>query len=281
MQWQKLFVGLLVMAISASLAMAAGGGYKLAYRMKKGQSLKYMANLKADQSREMQGQETKSSSEGTTLTRLDVEEVAKNGNITFVYALESFETHVQAPGMDTTFRNPEGLLGKRTRQIISPQGKKIKSVVVDTVKLAGMLGQLGGGRQSVNLIELPEKEVKISESWTTSTTDTITQMGGKVVVTPNTTYTVAGEVDTLGYKCLRIPYAGKVTIKGEGMQMGMNFFIEGEGPTNGTVYFAPKEGLLVAMVSESNMEMTIALTGQMSMTIPQSSSTKISIVLIK
>jgi hypothetical protein len=134
---------------------------------------------------------------------------------------------------------------------------------------------------SMTLIELPEKEVKAGDSWTTSNTDTVTQGGGKIIVTPNNTYSVAGEVDTLGYKCVRISYTGKATIKGEGTQMGMNFCIEGEGPTAGTAYFAPKEGLLVALATTSDLEMTIALTGQMSMTIPQSNATKLAMVLVK
>jgi hypothetical protein len=287
MRLQKLLKSI-VMTVAicalAGLAVAAvgGGPYKLAYRMQKGKSLKYMINAQTDQSREMQGQEMTFTTEGASLIHLDIEEVTQDGNVTFVYAIDSLRAHLNIPQMDTTFRNPEGLVGKRTRQVINAQGKKLKSIVVDSVKLSGMLAQMGGGRQaSVTLIELPVNEVKVGDSWTTSNTDTMMQGGGKIIVTPNNTYTVVGEVDTLGYKCVRISYQGKATIKGEGTQMGMNFFIEGEGPTTGTAYFAPKDGLLVALVSNSDIEMTIALTGQMSMTIPQSSSTKISMVLVK
>jgi hypothetical protein len=95
------------------------------------------------------------------------------------------------------------------------------------------------------------------------------------------TYTVAAEVDTLGYKSLRLTYKGTLKVKGEGTQMGMNIFFEGEGPVTGTAYFAPKEGLLVGMISDSNLEATIAITGQMSMTMPQSTSTKTTMVLFK
>ncbi len=273
-----------VISVLAGLAVAAigGGPYNLAYRMQKGQRLKYLINVKTDQSREMQGQEMNFGSENAGLMRLDVEEVAPNGNITFVYAMDSLSMHLNLPQMDSTFRNPEGLIGKRTRQVISALGKKVTSAVVDSVKLSGVLTQMGGGRSmSITLLELPEKEIKAGESWTTSNVDTVTQGGGKIIMTPNNTYTVAGEVDTLGYKCVRISYKGNATIKGEGTQMGMNFFIEGEGPTAGTAYFAPKEGLLVALVTTSDVEMTIALTGQMSMTIPQSNATKLSMVLVK
>jgi hypothetical protein len=282
----KIAPGLAVTSLFISLvisAVAASGNYKLAYRMQKGQTLKYMMTTNADQSMEMQGQEMSSTVEGATFIRLQVEEVDKNGNIIFVYALDSLRTHVKSPlmAMDTTFRNPEGLLGKRTRLVVSPNGKKLKSTVVDSVKLSGMLAQFGGRQVTFHLMELPESEVKIGDSWTRNTPDTLQQGGGKIVATPNHIYTVVAEVDTLGYKCLRITYKGTTAIKGEGTNMGMNFFVDGEGPAQGTAYFAPKEGLLVAMLDNTDLEMTIALTGQMSMTIPQSTSTKTTMVLVK
>jgi hypothetical protein len=154
--------------------------------------------------------------------------------------------------------------------------------VVDSVKLAGMLAQAGISRQaSFQLIELPEKAMNIGDSWTTSQMDTSDQGNMKVVTTPSATYTVAGEVDTLGYKCLRLTYKGTLKVKGEGTQMGMSLFFEGEGPVAGTAYFAPAEGLLVGAISDLNLESTIALTGQMSMTIPQSTATKTAMVLVK
>ncbi|MCI0691199.1 hypothetical protein L0337_04225 [candidate division KSB1 bacterium] len=282
-KFSKITVGAVVISMLAGLAVAAAGGpYKLAYRMKKGQRLNYRMTMTVDQSMEMHGNEMNSNIDGATALHVEVEEVGKEGNITFVYALDSLRTHVKSPQMDSTFRNPEELIGKRNRQTISVLGKKIKSEVVDSVNLSGMLAQAGIGRQSsFQLIELPEKEVRIGDSWTTSQMDTSKQGNLKIVSTPNATYTVAGEVDTLGFKCLRLTYKGTLKIKGEGTQMGMNLFFEGEGPVAGTAYFAPTEGLLVGVISDLNLEATIALTGQMSMTIPQSTSTKTAIVLVK
>ncbi len=280
----KIIIGALALSLLTGLAVAAirGDAYKLAYGMKKGQRLKYKMSLTVDQSMEMMGREMNTGVNGATTLHVDVEEVSKEGNITFVYALDSLRTQIKSPQLDSTFKNPPELLGKRTRQTINAYGKKLKTVVVDSLKLAGIIAQLAGGRQSsFQLVELPEKEVRNGESWTTSSTDTSSQGNVKVVVTPNVTYTVAGEVDTLGYKCPRLAYKGATKVKGEGTQMGMNVVFEGEGPTTGTAYFAPKEGLFVGMLSNSDLEMTIAVTGQQNMTIPQSTSTKLSMVLVK
>jgi len=255
---------------------------ELAYRMKKGDRLKYKMSLASEQTMEMMGQEMTTTVNGDTHMHMDVENITKDGNLTFVYAIDSMNVELKSPQVNQSFINPAELMGKRTRVTINAYGKKLNSAVVDSVKLSGMLAQLGVGRQTaLNLMELSEKEVKSGDTWSTSRTDTVSQGGGKMLVTPSVTYTVGGEVDTLGYKCVRILSKGTTTIKGDGTQMGAKFFIEGQGPGSGIAYFAPKEGLLVASTSVSDLEMTIAVTGPQNMTIPQSTSQKFSLVLVK
>jgi len=283
----KVLMGTFVITLVATLAIGAGskdlagGAHKLAYRMKKGQRLQYKTTLTVQNSMEIQGREMATGSDVNSMLHLEVEEVGKDGRITYVYALDSLQVKIKTPQMDSTLKNPEGMIGKRTRQIMTAFGKKLKTVIVDSVQLPGIMAQSGGRQSAFRFIELPEKEVKIGDSWTTSTPDTSTQMNSKIILTPTATYTLAGEVDTLGYKCLRLNYKGKTSITGNGVNMGMNFSIEGEGPISGTAYFAPKEALLVAVVGDSDLETTVALTGQMSMTIPQSTATQLAIVLVK
>jgi hypothetical protein len=280
----KMTVGAVALCTVAGFAIAAvgSGPYKLAFRMKKGDRLKYKMSMATEQTMEMMGQEMTTTVNGYTHMHMDVEDVAKDGSITLVYAIDSMNVDVQGPQGSQSFKSPAELVGKRTRVTINAYGKKLSSAIVDSAKLSGMLAQLGVGRQNAfNLMELSEKEVKSGDTWSVSRTDTMSQGGGKVIVTPSLTYTVGGEVDTLGYKCVRIVSQGNTAIKGEGSQMGSKFFIEGQGPGSGVAYFAPKEGLLVASTSVSDLEMTIAVTGQQNMTIPQSTSQKFSLVLVK
>jgi len=277
----KITFVLTVMSLLVGLTVA-GGPYKLAYRMKKGDRLKYKMSLASEQTMEMMGQEMTTVMDGYTHMHMDVEEVTKDGNLTYVYAIDSMNVELKSPQVNQSFINPAELMGKRTRVTINAYGKKLSSAIVDSAKLSGMLAQLGIGRQTaLGLMELSEKEVKSGDTWSTTRADTMSQGGGKMIVTPSVTYTVGGEVDTLGYKCVRIVSKGNTTIKGEGSQMGAKFFIEGQGPGSGMAYFAPKEGLLVASTSVSDLEMTIAVTGQQNMTIPQSTSQKFSLVLVK
>jgi hypothetical protein len=278
----RFFIAAVVMSLLVSLAVGAGGTYKLVYRMKKGQRLKYKTDLNVQNAMEVQSREIATSSLATSALHLDVEDAGKDGRITYVYALDSLQVKIKTPQMDSTLKNPEGMLGKRTRQTMTALGKRLQTVIVDSLRLPGIMAQSGGSRQSAfRLIELPEKEVKIGDAWTTNTPDTSAQSSGQLIMTTNATYTVAGEIDTLNYKCLRLTYVGQMSLKGNGVNMGMNFTIEGEGPISGTAYFAPKEGLMVAWVGNSDLETTVALTGQMNMTIPQSTATQLTVVLVK
>lgn len=285
MSMRKFLNGAIACTLLASMVLAgAGSVYKMAFTMKKGQRLKYKAKTSTEQSMEMMGREMSSSIHNATVMHLDVEDVNKAGDFTFVYAIDSMQTKIKNAmmGLDSTYTNPAGVIGKRTRLTMNAAGKKLSSVILDSVKLSGVMAQMSGGRQNTfNLIELSGKEMKTGESWTTDKTDTLSQAGGKLFLTTAITYTVGSEVDTLGYKCVRIMTKGKASIKGEGTQMGAKLFFEGEGPTSGVAYFAPKEGLLVGMTSDSDMEMTIAVTGPQNMTIPQTTATKTSLVLVK
>lgn len=265
-----------------SAAAISGDKHKLAYKINPGEKLQYRAVTISEQTQEQMGQEVTINSEGENVVAIEVENVDKNGNITFVFSLTSMKAHVKSPMFDTTLVNPEMFIGKRTRQTITPQGVKLKSERVDTLKLSGMLAQSGLGRGNIlPLVTLPEQEVGVGDTWSSSDPDTNRVAGSETVVTPKIDYVVNGVVDTLGHKCVRIAYKGELALNGKGKMMGMEFFIEGNGPVSGTSYFAPEEGRLIATKSNYDLDMTIALTGQMNMTIPSTTTTEMTLTLVE
>ena len=275
-----LLIALLVAFGSATAF--SGGKHKLTYKMKPGEKLQYKAVTVSEQTQEQMGQEVTINSEGENVVDLEVEKVDKEGNITFVFSLSSMKAHVKSPMFDTTLVNPGEFIGKRTRQTITPQGKILKSERVDTLKLSGMLAQTGLGRGNIlPLVMLPAQKVGIGDTWSSSDPDTNRVAGSETVVTPKIDYTLTAEVDTLGRKCVRISYKGELALNGKGKMMGMQFFIEGDGPVSGTAYFAPAEGRLIATQSSFDLDMTIALTGQMNMTIPSTTTTEMTLTLVE
>jgi hypothetical protein len=55
---------------------------------------------------------------------------------------------------------------------------------------------------------------------------------------------------------------------------GMEFFIDGSGKINGTIYFDAKAGLVVYEETNSDGETNMALTGEQQMIIPITQVTK-------
>lgn len=270
-----LLVAGLVLGLGGLAAFAAGKKM-LVYKLKKGQKLQYEILTTAEQTQEQMGQEVTINSDGESTVDVLVEDVDAKGNITLVYNLSGMKTRVHMPMMDTTFVNPEAIIGKRSRQVITAGGRKVKSEQVDSLNITGMLAQSGAGRSnSLQFPTLPDHEVGVGDTWTAGQPDTNNVMGSKTITQPNISYTVSGEVDTLGHKCFRLSYKGDLSLKGDGKMMGMTFFIEGSGPIGGTAYFSPDAGLLVANIANMDIDMTIALTGQMQMTIPASSSSQV------
>ncbi len=276
----SLFIGMCLL-LTASLTQA-GGKYKLMYKLNKGEVLKYKSATTMENTQERMGQEIQTNVESENVVKFVCEGKDKDGNLILVYSLESMKSKVKNPMIDTTLVNPKEMLGKRIRYTISPLGKRLKSEKIDTVRMTGLMAQMQGGQQeAARFPRLPEQQVGIGSSWTVSEPDS--QMSGpmKMHIKPKMTYTVNAEVDTLGYKCLRIKYVGEVAISGTGEQMGMKIVIDGEGTNNGVLYFAPNEGKLVYMQNDSEFDMNMALTGQMSMTIPSTINTTSRIQLVK
>ena len=105
---------LATLTLGAGSKALSGGAYKLVYKMKKDQRLKYKTTLDVQNSMKMQGNEMTSSSNATSELHIDVEEVGKDGNITYVYALDSLEITAQGgPQGNESYQNPEGMIGKQ------------------------------------------------------------------------------------------------------------------------------------------------------------------------
>ena len=259
----------------------AGGKYKLAYKFNKGEQLRYKIETSMENVQERMGQEIQVNVEGESILLLEGEGKDKDGNVKFLFSVESVKSRTQSPMGDTTVVNPEELIGKRKRMVLSEMGKKIKIEEVDTLKLTGLAAQVGGQQNALQFPMLSREAVGVGSTWTAADVDSQVNQGMKIYIRPTTTYKVDAELDTLGYKCLRIQYKGSVKMDGEGQQMGMKIVLDGEGENEGVMYFAPREGRLVYVDSNSDIEMNIALTGQMTMTMPSTISTRAKMVLLK
>jgi hypothetical protein len=217
--------------------------YKLEYKFEKGKTYRYQDVTKTDMTQEMMGKEMKIKSESNVVTRLVVDDVTKNGNAVLLISTDSMKVFSSTPMGDTTIIMSE-LIGKRTKVILSNLGKIENREVVDSVKITGRAAG-AAQREAIQFAKLSDKVVKIGETWTATTQDTVNQMGGKIAVTGSYEYTLLGQEKKDDRNCLKITYTGKTTTEGKAKMQGMEFFIDGSGKTSGTIYFDAKAGLVV------------------------------------
>jgi len=254
--------------------------FLLQYKYEKGKTYKYQDETKFESLQEINGQEMKAT--GTTLSKMKmtVENVSEAGDFTLINSLEDLKVTTKMAMMDTTMVMDE-FLDKKVQTIISGSGKMIEQKQIDTVKSTKNL--MGRGNNLLNLykefVVFPDNSLKIGDSWTDDRTDTT--QGTQMVTRTNIKYTLAGAEEKNGHQCLKFSSTGTLETGGKMTQMGMEFFMEGSGEINGTIWIDKESCIIISKESITDQEMTMALTGQMQMTIPISSATNSKFSLIE
>ncbi len=273
----------LVVIIALLLTGFSEKNYTLRYAPKKDTVLKYKSTTETEQTMEMMGQESTTEVNAEAVMSVLVENVEDDGTIAYVVKIDSMIARLSSPMMgDTTLTAPEWVVGKRKRHFTSPLGKTLKTEQIDSVSAGGRLASmLSSVENSFTLPTLPEKAIAVGESWSDVVQDTIVREGGQIISMRSVDAVLTGIVDTLGHTCARVSFTGDAEVSGNFQQQGMKIGFEGEGPLDGTFYFDFKKGILVTLVTEFELDATIGMTGQMSMTIPQTTITKSTIVLVE
>jgi hypothetical protein len=263
----------------ASQAADAQEQFTMQYRLEKGKVYRFADTTFVKASQEVMGQEVKSTSTVVATTRLVPAEIRADGATVLTVSPDLMSVSIKNARMDTTMILNDAI-GKRTRLTISKLGETISREVIDTVKLSGMAA--ASGRQDmVRLHLMPPNPVKIGEKWTSTKPDTSESMGGKIATVATGDFTLLAKETKLGVQCLKISYAGKLTISGKGSMNGADFFVEGNGTTSGTYFVDIATGMPVREDSKYDMESTVALTGAQNMTIPSSTSVTAHRTLLK
>jgi hypothetical protein len=98
-------------------------------------------------------------------------------------------------------------------------------------------------------------------------------MGGKTLMTYAYTYSLIGTEKRGDVSCAKISYKGTLGIEGKGSMMGSETFIEGKGTVDGAFYFDPLQGRIVSDDFTLDTDLTMAMTGANTMTIPMTQHT--------
>ncbi len=244
----------------------------LKYNFVQGKTYTQSTTITSNITQSMGGQEMKMQSDIKTSNDYAIEGVDKDGNATVLVSLLNLSVRSAAMGRDTTMNFND--LKDKNRTVYSPEGKTISSTKVDSSKIARMIGSID---QFIKLQTLPAKSIKVGEKWQEKIVENKKPSGSNPFAVDNTTdmeFTLVGKESKDGIDYFKISFTGTMTITGKGNQMGMELFMEGTGKTEGFGYFNPITSMIVYTESSTEMDMTIAVTGQQNMTMPMSQSMK-------
>ena len=251
---------------------SAQTAYTLAYKFLPGKTYQYKSVSDGTVIQEMMGQEMKIENGSDMTVSISTETAGDDGSMSLITKLVEGSSRIKNPMQDTTIALTE-MIDKRMRILVKADGSILGREIIDTVEAQrGMRGV--SQREALRFHILPSKKVKQGETWSSTFTDTVDNMGGKIVNVVNSTYTFVGTEPKNGATCLKVDYTGTITVEGSGTMQGMDLYIEGGGKVAGTMYFDPSRGMVVLDESTTETESTIAVTGQQNMTIPISQKSK-------
>lgn len=254
--------------------------FLLEYRFVKGKYYRYKEESKYESVQEISGEEMKATGSTFSLTKMIVEDVSENGDITFIGSLEDYKIVTKMAMMDTTMIMKD-FLNKGIQTIISKKGRMIDNKELDTTKRGTDFIDKGNSLYNVfkEFARFPDKELNFGDTWKDERTDTT--QGTQMVTKSDLVYTLLGIEEKNGHTCLKAGFKGKTEISGKMIQMGMEFYMEGSGEINGTLWLDKETCIIISKESTNDQDMTMALTGQMQMTIPMTSTTNSKFTLLE
>lgn len=271
---RRFFSSTLVFSLMLCLSAAAADKNSVRYKLPNGKTLKYTMTMDTEMLQEVMGSEQEIESNMTIKAILTAGGQNEAGNLVFTLVYDSFIAEIHSAMMDSTGENPEGIVNKRIKKVITPSGDQVESVEIDTFKL-GLFSRGGFSSDREFLLDFPDAPLEMGTPVARSDVDSIASMGGMMRVESDVNFTWVGNEPMMGFDCMKIELDGTVRLEGNGTMRGMmDIFLEGDGDVTGTAYFAPDEGVLVSYENVGDFEMTIAVTGQQNMTIPVTQTTK-------
>jgi hypothetical protein len=270
--------------LSAAVISSSYGGEKLRYQMVKGNTYKYVLVSETKGNTQVQGQEMASKSKSHFRISFAVENTGPDA-VTLVAKVDSNVSNIESMMMKDSAMVIKEINGKRVRLILTSLGRLVKTVVIDTIAPSPMTQMAGIGNPAEILrplfVKLPEQAVGVGDTWKNTTPDTIHTQGMSLVTKPDVLLKIAGTEKVGSYDCLKITYEGTGSMYGTGSRQGVEFVVDGTTKSKGTAFFAPKEGVLVAIESSSTTEMNVSGTGEQTFTMTQSLSSSQSMKLAK
>jgi hypothetical protein len=256
---------LAVLLLVGLVAGTTAGADKLRYKFETGKTYTYLVATETKINGQMMGQEFTLETKSDLSIAMTASAATAEGGWELVVRIVTGKVKVNFPMMgmrDTTVDLTE-FMGKRMKVVISGRGKTLSVDPIDTIQPGRLSMMIGNPADMFRRLfsVLPDQPVDVKSTWKETMPDTSNNSGIKVIMKPNSDFSVAARESRNGMSTLKIPYTGKATMEGAGNQRGMDVTLDGSVKASGTLYFAPKEGLLVEAESGADVDQTITFTG--------------------
>lgn len=255
-------------------------GFTLTYRSTEGASLAYYLTTTGTGTSERDGQAYESSSRMQAwYTLADGEQ---DSLLHYTITIDSMKQSLSGAGGDRVI-DLGFLSDKRGKLEMSPLGKFRNLTPIDSI-----IPPPGNMFRSANtaslfrftLFPLPDRPLHPGDTWQDQRTDTSTTADStrgyyNTAITDMTlNYTVVGEEEKAGFPCLHLTVEREYSRYTTGSMAQIEMTSEGDGLQTSDIWFAYRKGVLVELTSENFYEGTTAYSGQMTMTIPQTTESK-------
>lgn len=258
----------------------ANTGFLLAYRPNLGDVYYYQSSTDGVNTTEREGESMEFTNKRKYAFHLQLE--GKDSLNRFILTIDSLSSEMDYSGGSRSMDYGE-IQGKRLRVGISPDGRSKTISPIDSIPLPrfGGIRISGGGNRlaafQIGFFPLPQRPLKVGDTWSESRKDT-TKSSGRFnmtrIISRNLKYTVLGEEEKLGLRCLHLKIESEYERESFGKMGGSQISSEGSGETVAEVWFAYREGILVQYSRDDFFEGTTAYSGQMNATMPSSNQTK-------
>jgi len=255
-------------------------GLSLMYRMPADQVLKYQMTNESTQNLEIMGQSMKietSKAYGFSIKSKGMQE----GNHKLEFTINSAAIHVESPqgGVPVSV---DAVLGKSFDMTFSPLGEELDLAGAKALKYS-----MPQGEQSIApdfqivFPNLPGKPMEIGDTWSGKDTLNIEEGDSRLKIDMDILNTLEGFETIEGMECVKVVSKITGTVDGQGKQEGMDLVTKGDLKGTDTWYFAYKDGILVKVASDVDVDATVTGTGLQNITIPLKQKAHTDIILVK
>lgn len=256
-------------------------GLNLTYRIPSDTALFYESVSESSEVSDVMGQTIEVSTDGSS--RYGFRTIGEvDGNLQLDVTIDRMSIDISSPQGSIT-PDLSDIMGKSFKMILSPQGKELdtsEAAKLEYELMAGQTRNLQSGFQTV-FPDLPQSSVKVGDSWPSYATIEEKSDTNAVKIEMEIENTLLGFETIDGFECVKIQSQISGSVTGEGTQQGMNLATSGDLTGKDTWYFAYKEGYLVKIVSEVEVEATVEVTGPTNLTIPSTRVMNMEMNLVK